>query len=174
MRLITLNKHDHYQGHIYSPIVMIEYGDYQCPRCKEAQSTVKSLQKYFGENLCIAFRHFPLTQIHPVSYAASQAAEVAALYNKFWEMHEQLFENQSSMQNGVEGVLLLGQSIHLSPIQLHKDMKRVEVKKKVEDDYESGIMGGVNRTPTFFINGSRYTGSLETLEMIETIHLLLA
>lgn len=75
----------------------MEYGDYQCPYCGAAYPIAKPIQRRFGDNLCFVFRNFPLAQIHPYAGVAAEAAEAAAAQNKFWEMHDYLYENQDAL-----------------------------------------------------------------------------
>src|SRR5437868_3160920 len=90
---------DHIQGPIDAPIQLVEYGDYQCPYCGEADSIVKAIQERLSERLCYAFRHFPLTNMHPYAEHAAEAAEAAGVQGKFWEMHDILFENQDALSD---------------------------------------------------------------------------
>src|SRR5277367_5794017 len=88
---------DHIQGPIDAPVTLLEYGDYQCPFCGEAYHTVKAVQAELGEQLCFAFRNFPLTNVHPYAEHAAEAAESAGAQGRFWEMHDLLFENQEAL-----------------------------------------------------------------------------
>src|SRR6266403_875981 len=85
---LPVGKRDHVQGREDAPLVLLEYGDYQCPYCGAAYPIVKKLQKALGKKLCFIFRNFPLTQAHPYALIAAEAAEAAALQGKFWEMHD--------------------------------------------------------------------------------------
>src|SRR6266850_7898259 len=88
---------DHIQGPIDAPIVLVEYGDYECPYCGEAHPIVEELIDTLGSDLRFVFRHFPMTQIHPHAEDAAEAAESAGAHRKFWEMHDVLFENQLAL-----------------------------------------------------------------------------
>src|SRR4029077_13551156 len=88
---------DHAQGPAAAPITLVEYGDYECPYWGAAYPEIKRLQKSLGKNLRFVFRNFPLTQAHPYALIAAEAAEAAALQDKFWEMHDIIFENQDDL-----------------------------------------------------------------------------
>src|SRR5437879_12579680 len=90
---------DHIQGVIDAPIALLEYGDYECAFCGEVQPIVKEIQRRLGDDLCFAFRHFPLTNVHPHAEHAAEAAEAAAEQSSFWAMHETLFANQDALDD---------------------------------------------------------------------------
>jgi protein-disulfide isomerase len=85
---------DHIQGRTSAPVTLIEYGDYECPYCGQAYPIIKEVQKQLGNKLCFVFRNFPLTEIHPHAEHAAEAAEAAAGQNRFWEMHDYIYEHQ--------------------------------------------------------------------------------
>jgi protein-disulfide isomerase len=94
---VPLNERDHVIGPETAPVTVVEYGDYECPYCGAAYPVTKALQQRLGENLRFAYRHFPLSQIHPHSYQAAEAAEAAGVQDSFWEMHDMLFEHQARL-----------------------------------------------------------------------------
>jgi protein-disulfide isomerase len=102
------------------------------------------------------FRNFPLTQVHPYALIAAEAAEAAALRGKFWEMHDLLFEEQHLLKP--ENISSWANRIGLNVEQFWNDIKKDFVEKRIQEVRGSGIRSGVNGTPTFFINGSRYDG----------------
>src|ERR1700719_986871 len=85
---------DHRVGDDDAPVVLVEYGDYQCPFCAAAQPVVRELMRDFGQDLALVFRHFPLTEVHPQAEVAAESAEFAGAHGAFWGMHEALFANQ--------------------------------------------------------------------------------
>jgi protein-disulfide isomerase len=155
---IPVNENDHSQGPEDAPVTLIEYGDYQCPYCGKAHPIVKRLQEALQDDLRFVFRNFPLTQVHPMAMPAAQAAEAATFQDKFWEMHDYIFEHQSELSP--EGLLQFAIDLQMDPEQLAADMERPEVKQKIERDFKYGVRSGVNGTPTFFINGVRYDGPI--------------
>src|SRR5947208_8772446 len=90
---------DHVSGFANGSIKLLEYGDYECPFCAEAQPIVKEIQRRLGDDLLFAFRHFPLINIHPHSEHAAEAAEAIGAQENFWGMHDLLFENQSALED---------------------------------------------------------------------------
>ncbi|HTY24626.1 MAG TPA: thioredoxin domain-containing protein [Desulfomonilaceae bacterium] len=148
---------DHVEGSADAPLTLVEYGDYQCPYCGAAYPIVKRLQKTLGKNLRFVFRNFPLTQAHPYALIAAEAAEAAALQGKFWEMHDLLFEQQTFFRPDV--VSSWAQRIGLDLEKFGDDIKQGVAENHIKEDRQSGIRSGVNGTPTFFINGTRYDGS---------------
>jgi len=152
-----VSAHDHAEGPADAPLTLVEYGDYQCPYCGAAYPVVKRLQKTLGKKLRFVFRNFPLTQAHPHALIAAEAAEAAALQGKFWEMHDLLFEQQTLLKPEI--IPSWAKRIGLSLGQFRNDIKQGVVEKRIKEDRQSGIRSGVNGTPTFFINGTRYDGS---------------
>ena len=148
---------DHVEGPTDAPLTLVEYGDYQCPYCGAAYPVVKRLQKTLGEKLRFVFRNFPLTQVHPYALIAAEATEAAALQGRFWEMHDLLFEEQTLLEP--ETIPLWAKKIGLNLEQFESDIKQGTVEKRIKEDRQSGIRSGVNGTPTFFVNGTRYDGS---------------
>jgi protein-disulfide isomerase len=118
---------------------------------------VKRVQKKLGKKLRFVFRNFPLTQAHPFALIAAEAAEAAALQGKFWEMHDLLYEKQTFLKPEV--IPLWAESIGLDLEKFGNDIKRAVVERRLQEDRQSGIRSGVNGTPTFFINETRYDGS---------------
>jgi protein-disulfide isomerase len=89
----AVNSKDHIQGKNTAPLELVEYGDYQCPHCGHAYPIIKNLQRSLGANLKFVFRNFPLSEMHPDAFNAAVAAEAAGLQQKFWDMHDIIFEN---------------------------------------------------------------------------------
>ena len=152
---------DHFQGTIDAPIALLEYGDYECPFCGEVQPIVKEIQRRLGDDLCFAFRHFPLTNVHPHAEHAAEAAEAAAEQRSFWAMHEILFANQDALDD--EALAEYAAALGLSEVRLIQEVISGAHAKRIHEDFRSGVRAGVNGTPCFFINGQRYDGE-RTLE----------
>ena len=148
---------DHAEGPAGAPVILVEYGDYQCPYCGAAYPVVKRLQKTLGKKLGFVFRNFPLSEAHPYALIAAEAAEAAALQGKFWEMHDLLFEQQAFLDP--DNIPLWAERIGLNLEQFWNDIRQGVPGKRIGEDRQSGIRSGVNGTPTFFINGTRYDGT---------------
>ena len=156
-RLIpVVNGYDHVYGNPLAPIQLVEYGDYECQYCGRAYYTIKNIQEKLGAKLKFAFRNFPLSQLHPHAFYAAVATEAAGLQDKFWEMHDIIFENQKTLDS--EDILLFAVGIGLDLESFKSDIQQIRLAEKVNRDFESGIKSGVNRTPSFFINGYKYEG----------------
>lgn len=144
---------DHIQGPVDAPIKLLEYGDYQCPYCGDAHQVVKAIQERLGDRLCFAFRNFPLVNAHPHAEHAAETAEAAGTRGKFWEMHDMLFENQTALDD--ESLAQYAEDLGLDD-RLISEVEAGTHAARVREDFRSGARGGVNGTPTFFINGVRY------------------
>jgi len=148
---------DHIQGPIDAPIALLEYGDYECPYCGEVYPIIKAIQERLGDNLCFAFRNFPLANMHPHSFRAAEAAEAAGAQGKFWEMHDLLFENQDALED--EDLAKYALALGLDARRLMEEVIGGLYTARVREDFKSGTRGGVNGTPSFFVNGERYDGA---------------
>jgi len=118
---------------------------------------VKAIQQRLGESLCFAFRNFPLANMHPHSARAAEAAEAAGAQGRFWEMHDILFENQDALE--AENLAQYAQVVGLDARRLMDEVEAGTYAGRVREDFKYGVRGGVNGTPSFFINGTRYDGA---------------
>ena len=169
---IAVTAHDHQQGDPHAGCTLVEYGDYQCPSCGQAYPIVKRLQKHFGKKLLFVFRNFPLTQMHPYAEGAAEAAEFAAAHDKFWPMHDLIYENQDRLPDP-ELLPELAQGLGLDPEQLLAALESGEFQPRVRTDFTGGVRSGVNGTPTFFINGQRHDGSYAYESLVDAIEQVL-
>ncbi len=154
-----VNSKDHIQGKNTAPLELVEYGDYQCPHCGHAYPIIKNVQRKLGADLKFVFRNFPLSEMHPDAFNAAVAAEAAGLQQKFWDMHDIIFENQQELD--LESLFLYAKTIGLDLERFKSDIQKNMLTAKVEQDFESGVRSGVNGTPSFFINGKKYNGDWE-------------
>jgi protein-disulfide isomerase len=166
---VPLNERDHVIGPETAPVTVVEYGDYECPYCGAAYPVTKALQQRLGENLRFAYRHFPLSQIHPHSYQAAEAAEAAGVQDSFWEMHDMLFEHQARLST--QDLLAYAGALGLELERFAEDLAEHRHAPKIRDDFFSGVRSGVNGTPTFFINGLRHDGGYDLASMLEAVQL---
>ena len=167
----SVNKEDHITGPENASITLVEYGDYECPYCGQAYLIIKNVQQQMEDNLRFVFRNFPLQESHPDAFGAAVAAEAAGKQNAFWQTHDTLFENQDRL--GDNDLLAYAAKLKLNVKTFTTDIKNPALKYKVEADLESGVRSGVNGTPTFFINGSRYDGSWEEEEFTQYLKSLI-
>jgi protein-disulfide isomerase len=145
-----VNDNDKQTGNIHSGITLVEYGDYQCPYCGMAHPVLKQLLETKGNVIRFVFRNFPMQSIHQFSMTAALAAEAAAKQNKFWPMHDLIYENQELLSN--ELLSSLAQTLNLNLDQFQSDINSPSAFGKVNADFKSGLHSGVNGTPSFFIN----------------------
>jgi len=162
---------DHIRGltNNNSPITLVEYGDYECPYTGMAYPIVKELIREFGnDKIRFVFRNFPLNNIHPHAQHASEAAEAAAAQDKFWQMHDYLFEHQKALDDS--HILEYAQKVGLEDIRKFKDdVSRHIYAPLIEESLKGGIDSGVEGTPTFFINGVRYEDSFDLRTFSKTL-----
>ena len=158
-----VNASDHVIGPPSAAATLVEYGDYECPYCGQAHPVVKEIVRQLGDELRFAFRHFPLTRVHPHAERAAEAAEAAGAQGKFWQMHDLLFDNQDALED--EHLLVYARAIDLDLRRFALELENGVYTAKVRADFLSGVRSGVNGTPTFFINGQRHEGGygLESL-----------
>lgn len=157
MKLRTpVNEKDHKQGEVIAPLILLEYGDYECPHCAATHPVVKKLQAHFGPQLLFVFRNFPLSEMHPLALPAAYVAEASALQDKFWPVHDLIFENQDLLSTAQ--LLDWARTAGANMPKLEKDIRSQAILDKVENDFEGGMRSGVNGTPGFFINENRYDG----------------
>jgi len=145
---LKINDKDHVQGPKNASLEVIEYGDYQCPYCGKAYYVIKEIQKELGDQMTFVFRNFPIPELHPYAVHAAMAAEVAAAQDKFWEMHDVLFENQRALQD--PELVAYAQQIGLDTAKFEQDFGKDEYFEKINEDYKSGIRCRVQGTPAFF------------------------
>jgi len=162
---LNVNDKDHILGDFNAPIELVEYADYQCPYCKQAYYIIKDIHRELDDQLKFVFRNFPLTDLHTHALKAALAAEAAGSQDKFWEMHDILFENQEYLED--EDILDYANNIGLDIPRFEKDLVKDQYMEKVKKDYSSGIKYDVQGTPTFFINGQLYDGNWASSQFIE-------
>lgn len=133
-------------------ITIVEFGDYQCPACALAQPIVKQVLKDYSGKVSFVFRHFPLPQ-HKNAFIAAQAAEAAGEQEKYWQMHDKLYENQNSWaedNNPLEIFVKYAQELNLNLDQFKSSVTSNKYQQKITNDKNDGISLGVNSTPTFY------------------------
>jgi protein-disulfide isomerase len=159
---------DHIRGSVNAPLNIVEYGDYECPYTAAAYPIVKEIMSQFGDDkISFVFRNFPLNDIHPHAQNAAEAAEAAAAQNKFWEMHDYLFEHHKVLD--YSHLLEYAKKVGLDIERFKKDRSRHAYASLIEESLKSGVDSGVEGTPTFFINGTRYEGSWDLETFSETL-----
>ena len=167
MLAVPVTERDHAIGPPEAPVTLVEYGDYECPYCAAAHPIVKRLRATLGDRLRFVFRNFPLNSVHPHASVAAQAAEAAAAQGKFWPMHDVLYGHQATLaDHGMDEFAL---RVGLEIYKFNADLSSERFAQRVREDFEGGQASGVTGTPTFFINGERYTGEIAFEAMLATI-----
>lgn len=162
---------DHVFGNAKSPVVLIEYGDYQCPYCGEAEPALSQVYTAYQDQIAFVFRNFPLTTIHPNALAAAAAAEAAGLQGKYWEMHDQLYGGQQTWENlsgsaRTNAFVTYAQQIGINTTKFRQDLSNPKLTQKIQFDEAIGSKLGINATPTMYLNdkklGDDVTGDLQS------------
>src|SRR5262244_2229928 len=141
---------------VSSPVEVEEYGDYQCPPCGILYPELKKIEDEYGNQVHFVFHYFPLSKIHKNAMAAARAAEAARLQNKFWEMHDRLYRNQSSWAEAADPRPIFttyAEQLGLNSSQFQSDMESNRVEQAILADMERGQSLGINGTPTLLIDG---------------------
>ena len=163
---VAVGKQDHIQGKDDAECTLLEYGDYQCPSCREAFAHVQRVQKHFGDRLRFVFRNFPLEQ-HEFAEPAAETAEFAASQGKFWEMHDALYKDQPSLNDSFLGEL--AERLGLDTEALETALEQGTFAERVQTDLKSGEASGVQGTPTFYVNGKKHSGAYDATSLIEAV-----
>lgn len=158
---------DHHQGGTLDcGLVLVEYGDFECPYCGQAYPEVKAVQQELGSKLCLVFRHFPLKEAHPHAERAAEFAEAAATVGRFWEMHDWLYEHQEDL----EEASLIKAARHLGlDKQLIDATVQGQYAAAVAQSFRGGVRSGVNGTPCFFLNGLRHDGPWDAASLLKAL-----
>jgi len=143
---------DHTLGASHAPVTVVEYGDFECPNCKQAAPAVKLLLERFAGRVRLVYRHFPLEEVHPHALQAALAAEAAAGQGKFWPMHDLLFDNQRHLK--LPQLRGYAQRLELDMLRYDAEMEGELYLQRVREQVEGGERSGVRGTPTFFLNGT--------------------
>jgi protein-disulfide isomerase len=168
---VPLSAMDHVQGPEHAPVTVVEYGDFECPNCKQAAPAIKLLLGRFAEQVRFAFRHFPLEEVHPHALLAALASECVGAQGQFWPMYDLLFENQ----------------LHLKPNNLRSYAERLPIDmarytaemddqvylQRIREHQRSARDSGVRGTPTFFINGRIHDVSFGMHSLFDAVQALL-
>ena len=149
---VPVNQTDHTLGPSHAAVTVVEYGDFECPNCKQAAPAVKLLLEHFAGQVRFVFRHFPLTEVHPHALDAALAAEAAGAQHKFWPMHDLLLEHQDHLK--LKQLRAYAERLELDMTSYNAEMDDTVYLQRVREQIDSGQRSGVRATPTFFINGA--------------------
>lgn len=137
-------------------LVIVEFSDFQCPYCKQAQPIIKNIRDEYGNDVKIIYRDFPVISSHPDALNAAVAAECASDQGAFWQYHDELFANQSNLSDA--NLKLIAQNLNLDTESFNDCFDNQRFKNEVYDDLQDGLKAGITGTPTFFINGNKVPG----------------
>ena len=156
---VPVTSADRVRGNRTTSVMLVEYGDYQCPYCAQSEYAIRQLLRRFDGKLCHVFRHFPLTQLHPEAESAAETAEFAGSHaeSAFWQAHEALYENQRMLGLPLYAEIIA--SLGLSRTELSKALAERSGFERIKADFDGGVASGVRGTPTFYINGRLHRGA---------------
>ena len=157
---------DHIRGAAKAPVTLVEYGDFECPYCGQAEAVIRELLADQGD-LRYAWRHLPLNDVHPHAQLAAEASEAAGLQGKFWDMHDQLLDHQGDLTG--KDLIRYGRQIGLDDDRFIRDLRNGAGQAQIAEDVDSADLSGVSGTPTFFINGRRHHGAYDIEELSHAV-----
>jgi protein-disulfide isomerase len=167
----TMEPLDEEIDHVRGPSaarLLVEYGDYECPYSRQAFREIERVEQRLGDAIRFAFRHFPLTEIHPHALAAAAAAEAAALQGRFWDMHELLFRGQKALED--DDLRRYAAQLELDAARFDRDRAGADVLARIRRDVESGNASGeIRGTPTLFIDGAVHRGGYDAATLMEAL-----
>lgn len=159
---------DHIRGPDEAPVSLVEYGDFECPYCGQAEPVVRELLNDLGEDVRFAFRHLPLADVHPHAQMAAEAAEAAAAQGRFWEMHDLLFAHQDALE--LRDLLRYAEQLELDVPRFKDELRRRVHAARVAEDVADADASQVTGTPTFFVDGRRHRGAYDVATLEAAIH----
>jgi Na+/H+ antiporter NhaA len=157
---------DHLRGPAKAAVTLVEYGDFECPYCGQAEQVIRQLLAGHGD-LRYVWRHLPLTDVHPHAQLAAEAAEAAARQGQFWPMHDLLLEHQDALT--ATDLIRYVAGLGLDAERFARDLRERAGAPKVAADIDSADLSGVSGTPTFFINGSRHHGAYDITTLTDAV-----
>ena len=149
---------DHIRGSLEGRVTLVEYGDFECPHCGEAEAAARA-ELAEDSDLRFVWRHLPLTDVHPRAQLAAEASEAAAAQGAFWEMHDLLLDRQDHLT--AQDLVRYAEELGLDAERFHHELKRHCHAARVDQDLDSADQSGVSGTPTFFVNGRRHHGAYD-------------
>ena len=167
---VGLTADDHSLGSEKAPITLLEYGDYECPACAQAEPITRHLVDTLGAQIRFVFRHFPLVEVHPNAELAAEAAEAAAAQGKFWDMHHLLFSAPHHLT--LADLTKHAEAIDLNMVRFHAEMADHIYTQRIQEHRRAGEMTHLRATPAFFLNGKLIDVSFGLDKLEEEVHAL--
>ena len=158
---------DHVRGPVDAPVTVVEYGDFECEYCGQAEPVVRELLREFGD-VAYVWRHLPLTDVHPHAQLAAEAAEAAADQGAFWEMHDLLLDHQDALRP--DDLVGYAEQLGLDLDRFTTALREHAGAGRVAEDVDGAELSGVSGTPTFFINGRRHYGAYDIATLSAAVH----
>lgn len=160
---------DHLRGNPDAPLVLVEYGDFECPFCSRATGAIDEVRAHFGDELLYVWRHFPLERAHPRSFDAARASEGAALQGRFFDMAHELFTHQDDLEWSDMYRYAVGIGLDIDRFDQDVRVHTSKVLHRVRDDAQDAEVMDLNSTPTFFVNGKRHKGPWDAASLIRAL-----
>jgi len=158
---------DHIRGGDDAPVTLVEYGDFECPYCGQAEPVIRELVGSFGDDVRYVWRHLPLNDVHPNAQIAAEASEAASAQGRFWEMHDTLLGHQGDLlPTHLESY---ARELGLDSKRLLAELHHRDYASRVSEDVASADESGVSGTPTFFVNGRRHYGAYDIATLTEAV-----
>ena len=168
---VPVEPSDHVLGARGAPVTLVEYGDFECPGCKQAAPAVELLLERFPEEVLFVYRHYPLEEVHPHALAAAEAAESAGAQGKFWPMHKLLFDHQSHLR--LVDLLSYTASLGVDMPRSMAEMADHVYLQRVRGHISGARRSGVHTTPAFFVNGTMQDVSIRLSSLFEVAQAVL-
>jgi protein-disulfide isomerase len=146
-----LSSADHSAGAEHASLLLLEYGDFECPACAEAEPVTRHLLEVFGSRMRFVYRHYPLVEVHPHAELAAEASEAAAAQGKFWPMHHLLFTHAHHLT--LDALTRHAQTIGLDMLRFNAEMADRIYTQRVQEHRRAGQLAGLRASPSFFLNG---------------------
>ena len=158
---------DHVRGPEHAPVTLVEYGDFECPYCGQAEPVVRELLSDFGD-VRYVWRHLPLSDVHPHAVLAAEASEAASAQGAFWAMHDLLLARQEALSPG--DLVGYAEQLGLDVERFTDDLEEHRMRGRIAEDVEGADLSNVSGTPTFFVNGRRHYGAYDIQSLSEAVH----
>jgi len=158
---------DHVRGPDDAPVTLVEYGDFECTYCGQAETVIREVMSTFDDDVRYVWRHLPLNDVHPHAQLAAEASEAAAEQGRFWEMHDTLLNHQGELRP--KDVAGYASELGLDADRIIDELRRRVHAGRVSEDVASADESGVSGTPTFFVNGRRHYGAYDLETLTETV-----
>jgi protein-disulfide isomerase len=160
---------DHTRGPRDAPVTIVEYGDFECPYCGQAEPVVRELLRMHGDDIRYVWRHLPLSDVHPNAQFAAEASEAASAQGAFWAMHDLLLDHQDKLR--IVDLIGYAEQLGLDVERFRDELLQHLHADRVAEDIDSADVSGVSGTPTFFINELRHHGAYDIDSLTEAVRL---